>query len=111
MFHAPAAVLEYWTQYDLVTNQFARVEVSVDGGFSWQQTNLGTAATCDVAGTYCTPTIGSSGGSVASPAGTWLLRRHNLASYANQNVGLRFRLTTPSSTDDGWWFTDIQVNQ
>ncbi len=108
---ATTPVLEYWTQFDLNAGTFARVEVSVDGGFSWQQTGLGSAATCDIAGTYCTHTIGSPGSDAISPAGIWLLRRHDLASYANQNIGLRFRLSTPASTDDGWWFTDIQVNQ
>jgi hypothetical protein len=108
---ATTPVLEFWTQYDLDPGSFARVEVSIDGGFSWTQANLGTSGVCDTAGAYCTPTIGSSSSNTTSLAGTWIVRRHNLANYINQRIGLRFRMTTPATTDDGWWITDIQVNQ
>jgi hypothetical protein len=107
---ATTPVLEFWTQYDLNSGNFARVEVSQDGGFTWEQTNLGTLGTCDTT-TYCNPTIGSSGSAVASVAGTWEYRRHNLASYVGRQIGLRFRLQTSGNVDDGWWFTDIQANQ
>ncbi len=105
-----APVLEFWTQYDLNPGNFARVEVSQDGGFTWEQADLGTAGSCDTT-SFCNPTIGSSGSDVLSPAGTWVYRRHNLASYVGRQIGLRFRLQTSNSVDDGWWFTDLQVNQ
>jgi hypothetical protein len=107
---ATSPVLEFWTQYDLNPGNFARVEVSQDGGFGWEQTNLGTLGTCSTT-TFCNPTIGSSSSDVLSVAGTWEIRRHNLTTYIGKQIGLRFRLTTGSSVDDGWWFTDIQVNQ
>jgi hypothetical protein len=42
--------------------------------------------------------------------GDWQLRSHDLRSYANRNIGLRFRLLTTSSVRDGWWITEIAVN-
>ena len=108
---ATSPVLEFWTQYDLNPNTFARVEISQDGGFTWEQnTSMGTGGTCDP-NSYCNPTIGSSSSDVISAAGTWEQRRHNLTAFAGRQIGLRFRLQTSNSTDDGWWFTDIQVNQ
>jgi hypothetical protein len=106
-------VLEFWTQYDLEEDTFARVEISQDGGFTWIfPSALGTNSSCDNTN-FCNPSIGSTSNDVSNvAAGEWELRRHNLASYINSNIGLRFRLqTTSSSQRDGWWFTDIQVNQ
>jgi hypothetical protein len=107
---ATTPALEFWTQYDLNPGNFARVEVSQDGGFTWVQTSLGTLGACDTT-TYCNPTIGSSSSDVLSAAGLWEYRRHNLTPYVGRQIGLRFRLQTGSSVDDGWWFTDIQANQ
>lgn len=103
-----APQLQFYTFYDLDTNNFARVEVSDTGGFTWTQTNLANGCTpaCD------NPQISGSAQWMPPPVGTkdWRLRRHNLTSYANRFIGLRFRLTTDNNVNDGWWITEITVN-
>jgi hypothetical protein len=83
--------------------------VSIDGGFTWIQTNLGS--NCPT-GVSCNSTI--SGTTSRLPTGSnpqdWQLRSSDLRTYVNKNIGLRFRLVTGSDVRDGWWITDLQVN-
>jgi len=101
--------LYYYTYYDLGSGASARVEVSIDGGFTWIQTNLGS--NCPT-GVSCNSTI--SGTTSRLPTGSnpqdWQLRSSDLRTYVNKNIGLRFRLVTGSDVRDGWWITDLQVN-
>lgn len=96
----------YYTYYDLASGTSARVEVSIDGGFSWIQTNLGS--NCPT-GISCNSTISGSTTRLP-PSNDWQLRSSDFRTYANKTIGLRFRLATGSSVGDGWWITDIQVN-
>jgi hypothetical protein len=60
-------------------------------------------------GAQCNPTIWGWADWLEAN-GDWQLRSHDLRTYANRNIGLRFRLNTTSSVRDGWWITEIQVN-
>ncbi|MEZ4666752.1 MAG: hypothetical protein R3E39_02320 [Anaerolineae bacterium] len=98
--------LEYWNLWDLRSGTRAAVEVSVDGGFNWTQSNLN--ANCPAwqgNGPYCDPNKWGSWTNMNE----WYSGFHDLTSYSNQRLGLRFRLSTSSSTYDGWWITDITV--
>jgi Flp pilus assembly pilin Flp len=98
--------LNYYTFYDLSSVNNAYVEVSIDGGFTWTQANLGN--NCPGGGAVCSPTI--AGATTYLPtSGDWQLRSHDLSNYANQKINLRFRLNTQSNVGDGWWITDIQA--
>ena len=100
-----APQLQFYTYYDLDSGNRAYVEVTDSGGFTWTQNNLSNGCTpgCD------NPTI-SGWAQWLPPSRDWMLRRHNLASFVNKYIGLRFRLYTTSSVNDGWWITEIQVN-
>lgn len=102
--------LEYYTLYDFASGTSARVEVSIDGGFTWTQNNL--HRNCP-SGASCSATI--SGETTRVPPSDWQWRVHDLRSYANRPgninfLNLRFRLTTLNNTWAGWWITDISVN-
>jgi uncharacterized protein YkwD len=81
------------------TNQFAKVQVSLDGGSTWPDT------------------IYSQAGDGSSGEGVFILRTLDLgASYANQQVRIRFYYDFTSgsyypqvATDVGWLVDDIQI--
>ncbi|MBI5669450.1 MAG: hypothetical protein HZC41_15710 [Chloroflexi bacterium] len=106
--------LRYYTYYDLDTGSSANVEVSIDGGLTWTKNNL--YGTCP-SGAYCSPTI--TGGSGSSndwmPPSDWQWRVHDLTTYGNRTASnnflvVRFRLNTLGNLHDGWWITEITVN-
>lgn len=102
--------LSYYTYWQLGSSNSANVEVSIDGGLSWTQSNLSN--NCP-SGATCSPTI--TGWSDRLPPNDWQWRVHDLRTYGNRPgtsnfIGLRFRLNTGSSIRDGWWITEISVN-
>lgn len=109
--------LNYYTLYWLDNNNQAAVEVSDDGGFNWIQDNLWNNCPGFVwpDGPWCDPNIWGYAFwlpivvSGETPQ-NWQLRSHDLRTYANRNLGIRFRLYTESSVRDGWWITDITIN-
>ncbi|MBZ0291300.1 MAG: hypothetical protein K8L99_01920, partial [Anaerolineae bacterium] len=106
---ATRPVLEFYTRYKL--GGTGRVEVTVNGGFDWTQANLtsNTDGFSCPGGVTCNPTI--SGWYWPSDPGDWQQRQLNLSNYvSNGTIGLRFRLETSGSIDDGWYVTDIQAN-
>ncbi len=96
--------LEYYTLYFFDSNSYGALEVSADGGFTWTQSGL--TDSCP-AGVDCSPNTWGYQNNTPANGGKWVLRSHNLSSYVNQNIGLRFRMHTDSTTQDGWWITDI----
>jgi Flp pilus assembly pilin Flp len=98
--------LQYYTYYQLPSGATARAEISIDGGFSWTTSNLSN--NCP-SGAQCNPIISGSASHLPTN-GDWQLRSHDLRSYVNRNIGLRFRLNTTGNVGDGWWITEIQVN-
>lgn len=106
---ATRPVLEFFTRYRL--GGTGRVEVTVNGGFDWTQANLtsGTSGFTCPGGVTCNATI--SGTHWPSDPGEWQQRQLNLSNYvASGTIGLRFRLETSGSVNDGWYITDVQVN-
>ncbi len=107
--------LQYYTYYDFGSNFQGAVEVSNNGGFGWIQDNLRN--NCPTTGSPsissyngCDPNIWGAA-TWLDPARTWQLRQHDLRSYNGQNITLRFRLRTNANTaSDGWWITDITIN-
>ncbi len=109
--------LEYYELFNFNSNGTTNgaVQVSTDGGFTWTQTGLSDTSTCPAGldDTQCDPTQTAPyfGISNLTPQNgyDWLLKSHDLDNYVNQNIGLRFKLHTGSSTKDGWWLTDIAI--
>ncbi len=99
--------LEYFTLVYFNSGTYSSVEVSTDGGFTWQQNNLSDNCPSVLNGWQCNPTI--SGAADVRPASgyDWQRISHDLRAYSNQTISLRFKLHTGSSTKDGWWITDI----
>jgi hypothetical protein len=83
-------LLQYNTKYRIGPNSTARVEVSSDGGFTWSQTGMTTGVT---GYSFNSPNISNS---VLDPnpfvATAWQLRSHNLNSYRDNQILIRFRL-------------------
>jgi Flp pilus assembly pilin Flp len=99
--------LEFYQLFDFAASNNGRVEVSTDGGFVWNQTNLN--ANCP-SGTACDPNTFGDNDWTPSNGKDWQLRSHDLSSYVNQNLSLRFKLVSPNGTTrDGWWVTDIVI--
>ncbi len=106
-------LIEYYTRYRLGGGNVGTVEVSTNGGFTWDTTNLnnwsGTGSSCP-SGTACWVTV--TGWHWPSDPTQWQRRLHNLWHYMNQGydlVNLRWRLTTGSDVEDGWYVTDIAI--
>lgn len=95
----PDSKLFFLSRLGWATNrQFARVQLSTNGGVSW------TTTICNQAGT------GDAG------EGSFTLKEVDLAPYANQNVRFRFfyeftngSAFTQTDADVGWFVDDIQV--
>jgi len=102
--------LEFYELYYFGVGMSGSVYVSTDGGFNWVQAHL--SDNCP-SGVQCDPNTWGPGSGTTNwtPQGgkDWLLRSHDLSFYTGQNIGLKFDLTVGSSTQDGWWITDITL--
>ncbi len=109
-------ILEYYTYYELNYDSVARVEVSVDGGFTWTQSGLTNNIPSTPPITPDSPTIRNA---TITPPSDWQRRRHSLVPYIGSLVGLRFRLdrratdTTQYDNNNSfyvsWWVVNIRV--
>ena len=84
-------VLSFWERCELEVNKdYGYVEVSVDGGSTWQ-------------GIYFANGYHE----------TWREERVDLSAYATEpEVWIRFRLTTNASGQyDGWWIDDVAIDE
>jgi hypothetical protein len=104
--------LEYYTLFWFHDNIRAATEVSDDGGFNWIQDNLANNCPTDPPTASCDPNIWGWNGANFTPANgyDWIRRAHDLRGYSGRNLGIRFRLDTDGTVEDGWWITDITVN-
>lgn len=103
--------MQFFTYYELGSGWSARTEVSIDGGFGWTQNNLNQNCPAGLPGGQCDPTIWGTNTWLPIQGRDWMARSHDLRSYVNQYVALRFRLNAPNADlKDGWWITEIQVN-
>jgi len=101
--------LEYWTLLFFDSNTYSSVEVSTDGGFTWQQSNLSDNCPAVLYSWQCDPNIWGYADVRPQSGYDWQRISHDLRAYANQNIGLRFKLHTSNTTKDGWWLTDIVI--
>lgn len=111
-------VLQYYTYYHLNNNNgTARVEISIDGGFSWTSNSLNWNYVHDfgLVETFDSPTYG---GNHSINQGDWQLRRHNLTNFRDgAPIMVRFRLDRLGTNNQytgslpaGWWITDITIS-
>jgi hypothetical protein len=117
-------ILEYYTYYEIRTA--GRVEVSVDGGFTWEQGGMTDAIGSDT--NFQWPSY--SGRCVPGDCSLndWRQMRHNLTRYVGRQIMIRFRLDrqTDNYLDQqynnpfdsrfnnngyfiSWWVVDIRV--
>lgn len=126
MTNVTGPILQYYTLYELGCGSDARVEVSNDGGFGWSRDGLGDDM--EIApGVFDTDFDGGSySGNEIPFEDDWVLKRHNLSQYEEQQIMIRFRLdrldehemssnngcrqdTGSNPWYIGWWIADIQV--
>jgi len=111
-----APVMEYFTYYEI--DGRARVEVSIDGGFTWRETGLQD-------GSFDDPSFN---GAYMPANGLWRRRQHDLTRYVDQQIMVRFRFDRQGrggggngsyntgdrdmSTDgpNGWWQNGFNAN-
>ncbi len=93
-----SATLEAWMWYDLeVDYDYAYVQVSTDGGDTWQILANENTTTYNPSGNGYGPAFtGASGGSQA-PA--WSLESFDLSPYAGQQVRVRFQVITDEAVN------------
>jgi hypothetical protein len=83
-------VLSFWYRGDLGYGDYARVDVSKDGGVTWAS-------------------IWSATNQVLS---TWSLISLDLTSYKTSSFKVRFRITSNGDTEkDGWYIDDVEIKE
>jgi immune inhibitor A len=92
------ATLEAWMWYDLETDyDYAYVEISTDGGASWEILGNEHTTTTNPSGSSYGPGFTGLSGSGSEPA--WSLETYDLAPYAGQPVLVRFEVVTDESVN------------
>lgn len=93
-------LLNFWHRYYLTPSDYGYLEVSPDGGTTWEALNNWAE------GGYNRV----SGTSTGWESGEWQLATVDLSAYADQAVLLRFRLTSSySGQGEGWFIDDITI--
>ena len=104
-----APLLAFWSRYEIESGwDKGVVEISTDGGISWDKVPVDypgsssqTSDACGLpAGSFFTGTDGTA----------WAQYGASLATWADQEVILRWSLSTDVSvTYDGWWIDDVAI--
>lgn len=106
--NATQVKIEFYAKWSIeATYDYARMEISTDGGTSW----IGQC------GKYTKPGVGGNGGvqPVGEPIydGTqsdWVLEEIDLSSYLGEIIQIRFILASDGGvTDDGFYFDDFKI--
>lgn len=103
-----AATLTYWTWYDIETDwDYAYVEISTDGGESWDILQTPHSATENPSGNAYGPGYtGLSGGEQP----IWVEENLDISAYAGQEVLIRFEYVTDDAVNrPGWTIDDISI--
>ena len=88
---ATKPVLTFWHKYSLALYDYLYVEVSSDGGFSWQTVQ----------------TLYHS-----QYQSTWTQEMIDLSPYISSSVKIRFRLREfPGYVADGWYIDDVEIRE
>jgi len=98
------ATLKFWTWYDIEQDwDYGCVEVSADGGASWQVMpgNITTTAN---------PNGQNPGHGITGQSGDWVQAVFDLSGYSGKNVLVRFRYWTDGAAQGlGWTIDDIEL--
>jgi hypothetical protein len=100
--------LTFWSKYQIESGRDKGVvEISSDGGSTWAKVPVSYPGTSSNTSDACgLPTGSYFTGSVLA----WVPYSASLATWANQEVTLRFRLSTDDSvTAQGWWVDDMTI--
>jgi hypothetical protein len=107
------AVLTFYTKYAIENSwDKGEVQISTDGGVNWQRieivpdypgTSTNTSDACGLpTGNYFT----------GDPANDWTEYTADLSAWGDQDVVIRFALSTDGSVNrSGWWIDDISITQ
>jgi immune inhibitor A len=103
------ATLTFWTWYAIETGwDFGYVEVSVDGGATWQPLAVLDSAPTSANNPYGPAFTGLSGGGDTTPV--WQQQRANLSLYAGREILIRFEyLTDGGVSQQGMALDDITI--
>lgn len=92
------ATLEVWMWYDLELDyDYAYVEISTDGGASWEILDNERTTTTNPSGNSYGPGLTGSSGGGSEPV--WSLETFDLSPYAGQPVLVRFEVVTDESVN------------
>jgi len=102
------ATLNYWTWYDIEADwDYAYVEISTDGGQSWDIMQTPHSATDNPSGNAYGP--GYTGLSGAEQA-IWIEESLDISAYTGQEVLVRFEYVTDDAVNrPGWTIDDISI--
>jgi bacillopeptidase F (M6 metalloprotease family) len=103
--------LSFWSKYQ-IENSWDKgvVEISSDGGSSWAKVPVNYPGNSTNTADACVLPTGSYFTGSGTPA--WAQYTASLAAWANQEVSLRWRLSTDGSvTYLGWWVDDISITE
>jgi hypothetical protein len=94
----------FWHQWDLAYSDNLYVEVSTDGGETWQQ--VWRFLYGGLPAGYHSSAVNDGGYNTVL---SWTREVISLRAYRGQAINIRFRLdaTTSSSVEDGWWLDNI----
>jgi hypothetical protein len=93
-----SATLEAWMWYDLeVDYDYAYVQVSTDGGDTWQILENDNTTTYNPSGNGYGPAFTGTSGGGSAPS--WSLERFDLSPYAGQPVWVRFQVITDEAVN------------
>jgi hypothetical protein len=106
---ASNATLEFWAWYDIEEDwDYAYLEISVDGGQTWEIITTPSCTTSDPNGnSFGCGYTGRSGGG-GSPA--WIQEQVDLSAYAGQEVLIRFEYITDDAVNlPGFVLDDVAI--
>jgi hypothetical protein len=102
------SVLTFWSKHEIESSwDKGEVQISTDGGLVWERVEMAYPAESTHASDACGLPIGFyfTGTNL-----TWRESSADLSAWANQDVLLRFVLSTDGSVNgQGWWIDDITV--
>ncbi|MDI6765848.1 MAG: M14 family zinc carboxypeptidase [Bacteroidota bacterium] len=101
-------ILRYWTKWAIEPSyDFARVEVSTNGGTNWTSLKSKLSHVGSTRGVQSAGTWGYDG---YTPGLNWIEEEIDLTPYVGNQLLLRFRLSSDGADNrDGWYLDDIRV--
>jgi len=109
MYLGPAPTLTFYSKYQ-IENSWDKgvVEISSDGGANWSRVPVNYPGNSTNTSDACGLPTGAYFTGSGTP--TWAQYTASLATWANQQVALRWRFSTDGSVNgQGWWVDDIAI--